>query len=635
MNIAPPLRLIDLTKARPFRLGKVQIDPASCEAVWPGACESVQPRVMHVLVALNEQRGQVVSHGDLILACWGGRIVGEDAIQRCIAKLRQLGHRAAAFEIETIPRIGYRLHTIGDADNTQRQGRDRLLRPAVLAILVAGVSLTAAVAFLRGSPAVPARDVVTIEPLGFVGGTPAQALAVSLRGDIVNVLAQGRLQTAEDASRAGTVLRGTVTRADNRLAVHLVLTDKASGTTLWSDKFAGPENTAEALSTAASVAVARNLDVVHESGLQPGYKLNPELVALHVRGSDLVRGRQFLDEGTPRAIYERMVAEAPGFALGHSMLALAYANEAREGPPGVRAAFFDKAEGQARSAIAIYPRSAGAAYDARYLMARTRNPADFVGAEGKLADGLRNAPEFAYLSMRECRFLTETGQARNALPYCQRALALQPFGEPIGHSYARALAAAGESDKALTAIDRAARYGPEHTPTRLFRLQLAAFGGRPKLARQLLHDAATLPESITRDERALMDRFLAHQGKWDDSDRSDLADGIVRNARADPMFIGLAVLMLARIDSRSEAFGLLRSARLGEFLAINGTDFLFQPAAAPLRQDPRFWTAAAELGLAKYWVERDRWPDMCGIETALAKCRADAAKALAGAAERG
>jgi Tol biopolymer transport system component len=66
---------------------------------------------MQVLVALARAHGAVVSRDELIRQCWGGRIVGDDAINRCVSKVRQLSELGGgkAFEIETIPRVGYRL----------------------------------------------------------------------------------------------------------------------------------------------------------------------------------------------------------------------------------------------------------------------------------------------------------------------------------------------------------------------------------------------------------------------------------------------------------------------------------------------------------------------------------------------
>lgn len=69
-----------------------------------------EPRVMQVLVALADARGAVLSREDLLRLCWDGRIVGDDAINRAIAEVRRIALSVGAgFEVETVPRIGYRI----------------------------------------------------------------------------------------------------------------------------------------------------------------------------------------------------------------------------------------------------------------------------------------------------------------------------------------------------------------------------------------------------------------------------------------------------------------------------------------------------------------------------------------------
>src|ERR1700692_3185623 len=94
-----------------FRLGDILVRPSLREIRAGETVETLEPRVMQVLVVLAAARGAVVSRDELILKCWGGRIVGEAAINRCIWTLRELGEKngGAAFKIETIPRVGYRL----------------------------------------------------------------------------------------------------------------------------------------------------------------------------------------------------------------------------------------------------------------------------------------------------------------------------------------------------------------------------------------------------------------------------------------------------------------------------------------------------------------------------------------------
>jgi DNA-binding winged helix-turn-helix (wHTH) protein len=101
---------IDLAQEVDFDLGRIRVRPSSCE-VEAGEILAVEPRVMQALVALYQRRGAVVSRDHLVQRCWSGRVVGDDAINRCIAKVRKLAEVDAggSFEITTIPRVGYRL----------------------------------------------------------------------------------------------------------------------------------------------------------------------------------------------------------------------------------------------------------------------------------------------------------------------------------------------------------------------------------------------------------------------------------------------------------------------------------------------------------------------------------------------
>ena len=104
----PPIRL---AREPDFRLGAMRIRPSLCEVLVGGGRQRLQPRVMQVLVALARMEDRVVSRDALIDSCWGGRIVGEDAINRCIGRLRRLAQTfEGGFSIETVARVGYRLN---------------------------------------------------------------------------------------------------------------------------------------------------------------------------------------------------------------------------------------------------------------------------------------------------------------------------------------------------------------------------------------------------------------------------------------------------------------------------------------------------------------------------------------------
>jgi DNA-binding winged helix-turn-helix (wHTH) protein len=101
---------IHLAQQGDFELAQLVVRPSLREVVGGRRRTIIEPRVMQVLVTLAALRGRVVSRHELIEACWEGRAVGEDAINRVIARLRRLAdHFDGAFRIDTVARVGYRL----------------------------------------------------------------------------------------------------------------------------------------------------------------------------------------------------------------------------------------------------------------------------------------------------------------------------------------------------------------------------------------------------------------------------------------------------------------------------------------------------------------------------------------------
>lgn len=122
---------IDLAHQAPFRLGTLEVRPALRQLVREDGVEEVlEPRVMQVLVALARTDGAIVSRDDLTRSCWEGRVVGEDAINRVVSRLRRAaeGIGRGSFRIETITKVGYRLLREGEQDAaTQGIPRDEAL----------------------------------------------------------------------------------------------------------------------------------------------------------------------------------------------------------------------------------------------------------------------------------------------------------------------------------------------------------------------------------------------------------------------------------------------------------------------------------------------------------------------------
>jgi len=103
-----------LAEKAAFRVGDLLIDPRARRIRRGEAEEMLEPRVMQVLVALAAEPGQVLSRDALIALCWEGRIVGDNAINRVLSKIRRISETVGAgiFEIETIAKVGYRLNLL-------------------------------------------------------------------------------------------------------------------------------------------------------------------------------------------------------------------------------------------------------------------------------------------------------------------------------------------------------------------------------------------------------------------------------------------------------------------------------------------------------------------------------------------
>jgi TolB-like protein/DNA-binding winged helix-turn-helix (wHTH) protein len=192
---------IDLAEAADFTLGGLTLSPSTREVRWASGAEIVQPRVMQALVCLAEANGAVVSRDELVRRCWGGRIVGEDAINRCIAKARQLAEAGGApdFVIETIPRVGYRLRVTAPAAAPTKprrlSPRGWLLAGGAACAVVCGIGALGGWLVWKPIAAAPARDPappmrsVAVLPIQNLTGDPKLESAVDrLTEDITYVV---------------------------------------------------------------------------------------------------------------------------------------------------------------------------------------------------------------------------------------------------------------------------------------------------------------------------------------------------------------------------------------------------------------------------------------------------------------
>lgn len=152
------LKLADLASRGDLKAGPLRVSPATRVVEGPSGRVHVEPVVMKVFLLLLEARGNVVTRDELFGTAWGGLFVGDDSLNRAIGCIRKIAGQIAPgfFEIETIPRTGYRLTgsilqhlntsaVIGEGIALPPMSRRLLIGAGAITAVVAGAGLWRAV----------------------------------------------------------------------------------------------------------------------------------------------------------------------------------------------------------------------------------------------------------------------------------------------------------------------------------------------------------------------------------------------------------------------------------------------------------------------------------------------------------
>jgi len=234
------LTTAQLVERADFMLGGATVQPSTRTVTGPGGSAQVEPRVMQVLIVLADAGGAVVARDTLLARCWGGVYVGDDSLNRAIAGVRRIasGVAGGSFEIETVPRTGYRLVVLPPVAASQEGGAEnesaaasppnsrftrRVLIGGGLAAAVGGMAFWAS----RPVPADPAAPLIEESRIVMRSGTPAtsrQAIGLLERAVAMSpnnaeawgLLALTRARADEHALGKGISPAAAVDRAAHR-----------------------------------------------------------------------------------------------------------------------------------------------------------------------------------------------------------------------------------------------------------------------------------------------------------------------------------------------------------------------------------------------------------------------------------
>lgn len=643
-TLLKPVRPDRLASEGDFQLGDIVVRPSHLELRAGHWREILEPRVMQVLVALAAANGMVVSRDELIRECWGGRTVGDDAINRCVARIRRIADLSGnkAFEVETIPRVGYRLVAsrtdrafeageapvavaqaatdVREAEVAAPRARSSSGKLALSAVIAIGVLAVTVVATLLAerrnhNPQPPRRTAQVAAVLPFTAldlDKAAQTFADEISADVADTLGRTEFSVispeqsfqfrgdakarAARALHADILVDGDVKRSGDNLVVSVRVEDVASNLVLLSKEIRRPAAEGADLpdQVATFVAGAIGSDVSR--------------MALRSGGSPWVHGEvlraffQCPSRQDPLCTFEiarNLARIAPGNAMAQTMLAVETTNVLDLLPEGERPQAIAAARRAAWTAIRLNPHFGGP-----YIALGVLAP-DIAANEAYLRRGLlvdSDAPSVAgYLS----GLMLETGRTREAATVIQKIAERYAFLYFVPLRQSLVLLERGHTDDALESARRGLRLWPERDLFGLLLFEGTMLENNAPALEALMRDPTTGPKLGDQPTPITQDVVQGFRTR-----RVGDIDAVVRDcgqvAAGDwphQQVCMIALVMLGRLD---DVFRLPVSPGVGRVF--------FLPQMAPLRADPRFIGLTKKRGLFAYWKKTHTRPDVCATE---------------------
>ena len=627
-NTRSPAQII-LASTADFHIGSLQVQPSTLQTQLDESRTTLEPRVMQALVALATARGTVVSRDGLVDLCWSGRAVSEDAINRCIAKVRHIGSESRAFEIETIPRVGYRLVETLEAPGAVRKTTHRmvwwLLASTLLIVAVAGLLWS-----WRGAPD-PTVPPIAVADFTALNSDPdaklyAESVSTSVSSALVAtgarlVSADRPIDSSEDARRAGAaiLIKGTLRRQGDTIRITAAVESARNGATIVTRDFDAPASQAGSLPDQVAASLASLMWAwIAESRIES----DPAVAEGFLRIVD--------SWGSPksRSLARDLARAKPSSAAAQAVFAWTTGSSLSAIPPEQRTMAIADAREAAKRATAIRP-------EFGYILPCSLTPPGNLTADCDKA--LRRAvsadPEPPYASGYFGILLAQSGRLRESTGLMRSVLARSPFdpGRLSWTMFTLEMEHPADRENELPAIrDRARRYAPE------------AFKDEARYRSSVANGNFTAAEAML-DDSSMGEALLAGAGR-------DIVNNVFRAVRtrnpADaaaarskclppppewnpPDFaFGTCLVGLTLLGDLDAAFTLAERGyadveccspadREKRWIDAGGLYYprveLWGSAMAPFRADRRFIEIARRAGLLAYW-KSGHPPDFCDFE---------------------
>ena len=492
-----------------FRVGDWTVEPDLNQLSTQGRAVQVEPKAMAVLLHLADRPGQVVGREALLSQVWPGVVVGDDSLTQVVIKLRKaLGDDPdRPTYIQTVTKRGYRLvapvvRPAGTAAPAMPR-RPRRVRwiagAAALALLIAtGLWWSTGQQARRLSPGpdlvvdVAQSPTLAIAPFEALSKDSQELLlARGITADLLTDLSkssglsvigfspmEGRPRS-EVSSHARYLVSGTVQRIDERLRLHVFLTERATGKQLWSERFDRSLTDLFAIQDELGPKIVRMLPAkVSEAELRrmaQRHTRNLQAYEHFQQGQAALLVRQKPGNETARQMFRRAIDLDKTFARAYSGLALTYAADYRNQWTADAAGALERAFELARTANEINPDIPETYWTLAYVHAQRR---EHQQALKHLERSLTLYPSFAdgYALMASVK--TFVGQPAASIPLMRTAMRLNPAS---GYLYFLVLGRAyfflGNLEQARINLEEASKRNSEYLETHVYLAALEVASG--------------------------------------------------------------------------------------------------------------------------------------------------------------
>jgi tetratricopeptide (TPR) repeat protein len=365
---------------------------------------------------------------------------------------------------------------------------------------------------------------------------------------------------------------------------------------LWSQEFERPSVEEGDLRQQLALTAARVL-VCAKKGVMAPDRLDQETLKLYLRGCAQT---DFAPTDYRRLvpILREISRRAPRFAGAWALLVGSEASMM-----GYEEIPADSPEGRTLRNDIIEARKTNAHMPEAYLAEAALLHGDnvFDQMNQLVARANKGAPNQPLIFALNARLDGATGRMNEAASYRKQAADADPLDPGAVGEYINALSWAGQLDAAVQELRRAERLWPGTQAMLEARMRYDLRYGDPNEGLRIIRSGAE--PSFLGFESYLKARADPSKENVDRA-IADARAQVGRNANA----IGSLIQVLAEFSHQDEIYPLIEQQGRD---ATGESDLLFRPAFHRFRQSPRFMMIAKQIGLLKYWIRTDRWPDFC------------------------